>query len=156
MRFERFVWWFPAAYALHICEEYGTGFPAWMTRHMHADMTNRVFLLNNALFMVILLSVSAWASVRRSRLSAFVFFGWASGNLFWNFIFHLVTTLYADSYSPGLVTASLLYYPVSLWGALLAVRDGRLGVAGVTAGFAVGAGVMLFVVWAGLWHFHLP
>jgi hypothetical protein len=75
MRFERFLWAFPAVYALHIIEEYGAGFPAWMTLHMHADMTNGVFLLNNALFMAILLTTSAWASASRSRLSAFVFLG---------------------------------------------------------------------------------
>lgn len=156
MRFERFLWFFPAVYALHIVEEYGTGFPAWMTRHMHASMTNTGFLLNNALFMAILLATSASASASRSRLAAFVFLSWASGNLFWNFIFHLVTTLHADSYSPGLVTASLLYYPVSLWGGVLAVRQERLTVAGVLGAFAIGAALMMFVIWAGLWHFHLP
>jgi hypothetical protein len=156
MRFERFLWLFPAAYALHICEEYGTGFPAWVGRHLHGDMTNGVFLLNNALFMVILLSVSAWASASRSWLSAFVFLSWASGNLFWNFIFHLATTFLFDSYSPGLVTAVLFYYPVSIWGGVLAVRDGRLALGGVAGAFAIGAAVMMFVIWAGLWHFHLP
>ena len=156
MRFERFLWAMPAAYALHICEEYGTGFPAWMNQHMHASMTNAVFLMNNALFMAILLSLSAWASLSTSRLSAFLFLGWASGNLFWNFIFHLATTLIADSYSPGLVTASLLYYPISIWVGVLAVRDKRLSLAGVLGAFAVGAAVMMFVIWAGLWHFHIP
>lgn len=93
-----------------------------MTRHMHAGMTNGGFLANNALFMAILLATSAWASASRSSLSAFIFLSWATGNLFWNFIFHLVTTLWADSYSLGLATASLLYYPVSIWGGVLAVR----------------------------------
>jgi hypothetical protein len=156
MRFERFVWLFPAVYALHIVEEYGTSFPAWMTRHMHASMDNAGFLLNNALFMAILLATTAWASASRSRLSAFVFLSWASGNLFWNFIFHLVTTIHADSYSPGLVTASLLYYPVSIWGGVLAVRQERLGIAGALGAFAIGATLMMFVVWAGLWHFRRP
>jgi hypothetical protein len=89
------------------------------------------------------------ASASRSRLSAFVFLSWASGHLFWNFIFHLVTTLYADSYSPGLVTASLLYYPVSIWGGVLAVRQQRLTVAAVLGAFAIGAVLMMmFVIWA--------
>lgn len=156
MRFERFLWAMPAVYALHICEEYGTGFPSWMNQHMHASMTDPVFLLNNALFMAILLSLSTWASLSSSRLSAFLFLGWASGNLFWNFIFHLATTVIADSYSPGLVTASLLYYPISIWVGVLAVRSGRLSIPGVVGAFATGAGVMMFVIWAGLWHFRLP
>ena len=156
MRFERFLWAMPAAYALHIWEEYGTGFPGWMNQHMHASMTNPVFLLNNALFMAILLSLSTWASRSTSRLSAFLFLSWASGNLFWNFIFHLATTLIADSYSPGLVTASLLYYPISIWVGVLAARSGRLSIPGVVGAFAIGAGIMMFVIWAGLWHFRLP
>lgn len=156
MRFERFLWAMPAAYALHIWEEYGTGFPGWMNQHMHASMTNPAFLLNNALFMVILLSLSTWASLSTSRLSAFLFLSWASGNLFWNFIFHLATTVIADSYSPGLVTASLLYYPISIWVGVLAVRSGRLSIPRVVGAFAIGAGIMMFVIWAGLWHFRVP
>lgn len=156
MKFERFLWAMPAAYALHILEEYGTGFPAWMSQHMHASMDNPGFVANNALFMAILVSLAFWASRSRSALAAFAFLGWASGNLFWNFIFHLVTTVIADSYSPGLVTAALLYYPISIWAAVLAIRSRRLGMAGVAGAFAVGAALMLFVIWSGLWKFHIP
>lgn len=156
MTFERFLWALPLAYAAHIPEEFLTGFAGWMSQHLHADMDNAGFWLNNSLFMAILLSLSLWASRSRSALSAFVFLSWASGNLFWNFIFHLVTTIYANSYSPGLVSASLLYYPVSLWVAVLALRSGRLGTGGVLGAFAIGAGLMLVVIWSGLWKFQLP
>lgn len=156
MSFERFLWVLPLAYAVHIPEEFFTGFPGWMSEHMHADMDNAGFWLNNSLFMAILLSLSLWANRSRSSLSAFVFLSWASGNLFWNFIFHVVTTVYADSYSPGLVSAALLYYPVSLWAAVLALRSGRLALRGVLAAFAIGGGLMLFVIWSGLWKFQLP
>ena len=156
MTFERFLWVLPLAYAVHIPEEFLTGFPAWMGRHMQADMDNQGFWLNNGLFMTILLSLSLWASRSRSSLSAFLFLSWASGNLFWNFVFHLVTTVYADSYSPGLVSATLLYYPVVIWAGVLALRSGRLGARGVAGAFTVGAGLMLFVIWSGLWKFRLP
>jgi hypothetical protein len=45
---------------------------------------------------------------------------------------------------------------VSLWGGVLAVRQERLRVSGVLVAFAIGAALMMFVVWAGLWHFHMP
>jgi len=154
--FHRFIWALPLAYAIHIPEEYFAGFTAWMGEHLQSRMTDQGFLLNNAVFMVILLSLTLWASRSRSSLSAFVFLSWASGNLFWNFVFHLATTIYADSYSPGLVTASLLYYPIAVWAAVLAVRCGRLGVGGAVGAFAIGAGLMLFVIWAGLLSFELP
>lgn len=156
MTFERFLWALPLAYAIHIPEEFFAGFAGWMSQHLQADMDNAGFWLNNGLFMAILLSLSLWASRSRSSLSAFVFLSWASGNLFWNFVFHLVTTVYADSYSPGLVSAALLYYPVSLWAAVLALRSGRLGANGAAGAFAIGAGLMLFVIWSGLWKFQLP
>ncbi|MFM9860341.1 HXXEE domain-containing protein [Pseudoxanthobacter sp. M-2] len=156
LQFHRFIWALPLAYAIHIPEEYFAGFTGWMGQHLHSRMTDQGFLLNNAAFMIILLSLTLWASRSRSSLSAFVFLGWASGNLFWNFVFHLVTTIYVDSYSPGLVTASLLYYPIAIWAAVLAVRCGRLGVSGAVGAFAIGAGLMLFVIWAGLLSFELP
>jgi hypothetical protein len=156
LKFERFLWAMPAVYALHILEEYFAGFPGWMTRHMHASMDNPGFWANNSLFMAILVSLALWASRSRSSLAAFAFLGWGSGNLFWNFIFHLVTTLIADSYSPGLVTAALLYYPISIGVAVLAVRGGRLGMPGLLGAFATGAALMLFVIWAGLWNFRFP
>jgi hypothetical protein len=156
MTFERFLWALPLAYAIHIPEEFFAGFAGWMSQHLHADMDDQGFWLNNGLFMAILLSLSLWASRSRSSLSAFVFLSWASGNLFWNFIFHVVTTVYADSYSPGLVSASLLYYPISLWAAVLALRSGRLGANGVIGAFAIGAALMLVVIWSGLWKFQLP
>ncbi len=156
LRFERFLWALPIAYAIHIPEEFLAGFPAWMTLHMQARMDDRGFLLNNLLFMCILLGLSAWASRSRSAISAFLFMSWASGNLFWNFIFHLVTTLMADSYSPGLVSATLLYYPIAIWVSVLAWRSGRIGAAGLLGAHSLGAGLMLFVIWSGLWQFRLP
>ncbi|HFN5283896.1 TPA: HXXEE domain-containing protein [Pseudomonas aeruginosa] len=154
--FERFLWALPAAYALHIPEEYFTGFPTWVSRHMYASMDDLEFWTNNSLFMAIIVSLALWASRSRSPIAAFVFLSWASGNLFWNFIFHLVTTITADSYSPGLVTAVLLYYPISIWAGVLAVRDGRLSLGGVIGAFSIGAGLMMFVVWSALWKFQFP
>jgi hypothetical protein len=154
--FDRALWALPVIYLVHIVEEYGAGFPAWMSLHMQADMNDAGFLRNNALFMAILVSLCLWAARSRRRLSALLLLAWASGQLFWNFIFHLATTVIADSYSPGLVTATLLYQPASLVMAGLAVRDRRLGLPDILLAFAIGAGLMLFVIWAGLWQFDLP
>ncbi|MAM12672.1 HXXEE domain-containing protein [uncultured Tistrella sp.] len=154
--FERTLRVLPVVYLLHIVEEYGAGFPAWMSLHMQADMGDAGFLRNNALFMVILVTLCLWAARSTTRLSAFLLLAWTSGQLFWNFVFHLATTVIADSYSPGLVTAALLYQPVSLAMAALAVRDRHLSLSDTLFAFTIGAGLMLFVIWAGLWHFSLP
>lgn len=156
IRFERLLWLMPAAYAVHIFEEYCFGFVGWVNSTLDGEFTGPLFLMNNGLFMAILLSLCLWASRSSSRLSAFLFFCWSSGNLFWNFVFHLGTTALFNRYSPGLVTACLLYYPISFAVAWAGWKDGRLSLAAIAAAFAAGAGVMAFVIWAGLYHFILP
>ncbi|HYG87271.1 MAG TPA: HXXEE domain-containing protein [Azospirillum sp.] len=152
LRFHRLIWLMPAAFAPHIVEEYGTGFPDWVTHTLGGAMTGGAFLMNNAVFMAILVGLTAWAALRPSPLSAFVLLSWASGNLFWNFVFHLATTVLYDRFSPGLITAVLLYFPISLavgWAALSERVLSRVAFAGAVS---IGGGLMLFVIWAGLFQ----
>lgn len=153
--FRRLVWLLPACYAPHILEEYASGFAGWVTGTLGGAMTDGGFLANNALFMAILLGLTAWASLRPSRLSAFLLLAWASGNLFWNFVFHLATTALFDRWSPGLATAVLLYYPVSLLVVRAALSECVVPPAALAAAVAIGGGLMLFVIWAGLLQFRI-
>lgn len=151
LRFHRLIWLMPAAFAPHIAEEYGTGFPDWVTQTLGGAMTAGAFLTNNALFMVILLSLTAWAAWRPSPVSAFVLLSWASGNLFWNAVFHLATTALYGRYSPGLVTAVLLYLPVSLLVAQTALRDRVLPQGAFAGAVCIGGALMLLVIEVGLY-----
>jgi len=151
-RFRRLVWLMPAAFAPHIVEEYGTGFPVWVEQTLGGAMTGGAFLLNNAVFMLILLSLTAWAAWRPSPVSAFVLLSWASGNLFWNFVFHLVTTVLYDRYSPGLMTAVLLYLPVSVAVAWAALNERVLPRAAFAGAVSIGGALMLLVIWVGLYR----
>lgn len=155
IRFERLLWLMPAAYAAHILEEYCFGFTGWVNGTLHGQFTVPLFLVNNGLFMAILLGVCLWASCSTGGLAAFLFLCWSSANLFWNFIFHLATTAIFDRYSPGLVTAVLLYYPITVAVAWAAWKSGRLAPGSIAGAFAAGAGLMGFVIWAGLYHFAL-
>jgi hypothetical protein len=151
--FRRLIWLMPAVFAVHIVEEYGAGFPAWVSSMFGQPMAGPTFLVNNAAFMVILLGLTFWASARPSAVSAFFLLSWASGNLFWNFVFHLATTVVFDRFSPGLVTATLLYLPVSVAVAWSALAQRVLPVAAFIAATAIGATLMLLVIWGGLYHF---
>ncbi len=154
IRFEKLLWLMPVAFVPHIVEEYVGGFPGWVTHTLHGRFDNRLFALNNAAFMALMLGLSLWASRSRSRLSAFALMSWSSGNLFWDFLLpHLGGTVLYGVYSPGLVTAVLLYYPINLWVAWACWRDGRLSKAQIAGAFAVGLGLIAFVIWAGLFHF---
>lgn len=152
-RFRSLIWLMPASFAPHILEEFTAGFPDWVTHTLGSPMSAGGFLLNNAVFMAILLGLTVWAWRRPSALSAFVLLSWASGNLFWNFVFHLATTALYDRFSPGLVTAVLLYFPVSAVVGWSALRERVLPPAAFVAAVAIGGALMLIVIWAGLFRF---
>jgi len=149
-QFRRLIWLMPAAFALHIIEEYGTGFPGWVGDIFGSSMTGVSFQGNNALFMAILLSLTLWASWRPSPVAAFFLLSWASGNLFWNFIFHLTTTAIYGRHSPGLVTAVLLYFPISYVVARTALSERVLTRTAFAGAVSIGAALMILVICIGL------
>lgn len=153
--FKRVIWAMPAAFALHIGEEFAGGFARWVTDTVGGSMDTVAFLANNAVFMAVLIGLTAWAARRPGGTMAFLLITWASANLFWDFLFHLVTTAAFDRYSPGLFTASLLYYPLSLGIGWIAVEERVLSRKAFAASVALGAGLMGFVIWYGLFHFAL-
>jgi hypothetical protein len=153
MPFYRLIWLMPAVYAVHIAEEWFGGFAAWISNVLGGSMTPEGFVVNNAGFMAVLLGLTTWAAVARTRLAVVVLIAWASGNLFWNFIFHLATVPIFDRYSPGLATATLLYFPVSYAVARSCLADRVLRPGAFTAAAAIGGGLMLVVIWGGLYSF---
>jgi hypothetical protein len=156
IQFKQILWLMPAAFALHICEEGFGGFTRYVVEEMHGSpMPGPLFLVNNAVFMAILVWLSVWATRSRSRSSAFLLMAWASGNLFWDFLVHLGYTISTGRFSPGLITATLLYYPIPFLVSAVALREGRLSYNGILGSFAIGAALMLLVLWGGVYHFRL-
>jgi uncharacterized protein with HXXEE motif len=119
--FRNIIWLLPAAFVLHIAEEYLGGFPSWVTNVLGGSFNNVAFALNNAAFMAVMLALTLWASRSGSRVAAFLLIAWASGNVFWDALFHVLTTAGLDRYSPGLISSAILYLPIWLvvgWSAL--------------------------------------
>ncbi|HWA31725.1 MAG TPA: HXXEE domain-containing protein, partial [Rhizomicrobium sp.] len=116
-------------------------------------MSGEAFIENNAFFMAVLLILTGFTAYARSRWTAFVLIAWASANLFWDFLFHLGATVWWGVYSPGLITAALLYFPVSYVVGRAALADGILPKGEFAGACALGAALMAFVVWSGLYHF---
>ncbi|MCW5623846.1 MAG: HXXEE domain-containing protein [Burkholderiales bacterium] len=144
----------PAIYAIHICEEWFGGFPQYIADAMGGSvMPGLTFWINNSVFMAILVTLTAWASRRPSRASVFALMSWASANLFWNFVVHLYYTVVSDKFSPGLVTATFVYYPLPILVSFIAIREGHLTGPRCIGAFAIGAALMLFVIWGGIHHF---
>jgi hypothetical protein len=152
--FDRALWVMPAVFATHIAEEWFGGFTRYAVEEMHGPpMSDPMFVLNNAVFMAILLGLSVWAARSRSRAAAFALFAWATGNLFWDFVVHLTFTVLSGHFSPGLVTATLFYYPIPFIFTAIAIREGRLSVRGAIGAYGIGALLMGLVLWGGLYHF---
>ena len=151
--FYRLIWLMPAAFACHIVEEYVGGFPAWVTNVVGGAMSAPMFLINNAGFMAVLVVLTAWSAIARTAAANAVLIAWASANLFWDFLFHVGTVPLFDRYSPGLITATLLYFPISVAVAWAALTQKALSTRAFTISCAVGFALMAFVIWAGLYHF---
>jgi len=151
--FRKVIWLMPAAYFLHIIEEYVGGFPAWVTNDVHGSFNNTGFAANNFVFMLILLTL-VYVNFRTSTpLRGVLLVVFASANLFWDALFHLVMTPILDRYSPGVVTAMLLYYPICILVGIVIIRDKILTPRRFVLALLGGLALFGFVVWYGLFHF---
>jgi len=150
-RFREIVWLAPLAYAVHILEEFWR-FPLWASTHFAPGFTTHRFVVANAVIMVVLLGLTALVSAVRERAVDFVYFCWLAGQLFHNALFHMGTTAYFGVYSPGLLSAILLYLPVCYCVARAAYREARIDNAEGAAALVVGAAGMFSLVYFGLVH----
>jgi hypothetical protein len=105
------LWLFPLAYAAHLGEETlaGEGFRMWIARVGAGPISLPGFILINAVGMTIFVVGVAVATRRQA-------FGWIAIGLatlvLLNAGLHVLGTLAARTYSPGLLTAVALYVPL--------------------------------------------
>jgi hypothetical protein len=106
------VWLFPIAYGLHIAEEYWLHFPDWVSHLSQSFVSNPQFLfLNSALWLLMVVSVVAI----RARTSLAWLVATLAAILGINAALHLLGSLVTRTYSPGSITAALLYLPLVLY-----------------------------------------
>jgi len=151
--FRRLIWIMPAAFALHIVEEYQAGFPAWVTQVLGGAFNDFAFALNNAAFLAIMIVLAFYVSKSDSRLAAFLLIAWSSGNIFWDALFHVLTTAWFNRYSPGLITSAVLYLPISLAIGTATLQSRALSIKAFLGALVLGLCLLLFVIWYGLFHF---
>lgn len=107
----RWIWLFPATYLIHLGEEVwgGEGYAAWISRLTGSPFPRSTLLLLNALLLAGMV-VIVIAALRLSALRwAIVAVG---GAVLGNSLLHLVASLGTWTYSPGLVTGTLLWLPL--------------------------------------------
>lgn len=120
-------WWpilLPCAYLLHLAEEWwgGEGFAIWTGRALGAPVSTTRFLILNGIvwpFFAILTVVA----LRRPAFSWFLTS--FSTVVVVNAALHALGSLATGSYSPGLLTGLLLYFPIGIYALVSGSRQLR-------------------------------
>ena len=141
-------WWpllLPAAYLIHLAEEWwgGVGFAAWTANAVGRPVSETRFLVVNGIAAPVLTACTLLAVRSRSFRWFVVTFGTI---VLVNGVLHLLGSLATASYSPGVVSGSLLYLPLGA----LALREGRTGErfgGAVALGLALHALVAVIAFW---------
>jgi hypothetical protein len=121
MNSELILWIAVPCFAAHVLEEYAFDWNGWIFELTGLEVGWPSFFLTNAAAVVLGLSCASvgW------RLPSFSLI--FPGMLFFNAVgFHLLPAVVKRRYSPGLVTALLLFIPVATWAFKAAWQDGVL------------------------------
>jgi hypothetical protein len=133
-------WIFPSLFIaalLHVVEEYYVpgGFLAFVRRfgtRMAEQLTVPVAVVVNGLFLVLaLLAALLWRGYPVPSLSI-------AGLLLVNALIHVAGSLRAKAYAPGLVTAVILYVPLSLAAFVIAAKESFVSTQGLVVAMALG------------------
>nr|WP_054858968.1 HXXEE domain-containing protein [Methanobacterium formicicum] len=107
------LWLVPVAYFIHILEE-SPRFVPWAIKYIGAPETFGQFVIGNVIFMAYVIIATSLAIFYPSELTLVIGLSSAAW-IFSNFLIHAYYTLRTGEYSPGVVTASAIYVPVSLY-----------------------------------------
>ena len=111
--FETWVWLFPATYLIHAMEEYwgGEGFYRWMKRIVGWEMTPSEFVnINTTAWLLMIGSILVF---RRTPSIRWLTIGFGTVVLINGFA-HLAGSILTGTYSPGVVSGTLLWIPLGV------------------------------------------
>jgi hypothetical protein len=130
------TWLFPFSYALHIAEEYWGGFYLWLSDLSGADLSREDFLLLNGIAFVVMTAGVAIGSMRPGARWLLAGFGTV---VLVNSLLHIGGSMLTRSYSPGVVTGTVLWLPLGLYALRRVRREVSAGrfAAGIMLGIAL-------------------
>lgn len=136
------IFLFCLLYALHMVEEFTLGFVEWGDRYFGSfDWTQN--LIGNSIFFVCL-AFACYLYYKNPRKYLWVGMCasmWVLANSF----IHISATLLSGEYSPGVVTATVLYIPGGLYFLVKWGRKGLLTWKNLTLSFIVGALIFMLI-----------
>jgi len=129
-------------YGLHMVEEFTFGFVEWADRYFGKfDWTQN--LIGNFIFFVVLACgcYLYYKNPGKYLWTAMAGCMWVLSNSF----IHISATLLGNEYSPGVVTATILYIPGGLYFIIQWGKKGVLNGKNLTLSFAVGAMIFMLI-----------
>jgi hypothetical protein len=101
----------PVVFAAHVAEE-APNFVAWFNSLVSPGITQQSFLSVNAVGLAITIGVAIVLAISAGPGSVLLAIAWLGFLMLANAIVHIMATLVIQRYSPGVVTATLLYLPL--------------------------------------------
>lgn len=133
----------PLVFIAHVLEE-APNFVGWFNSLVVPPISQPLFLSVNAVCLIITVAIAVVVATARGPVPGLVGAAWVGFLMLANAIFHIVGSVALRRYSPGLVTATLLYLPFSLLFLRAIVLD--LGVPAPAVGsMALLGGVPMYV-----------
>ena len=108
LRIDQAIWLFPACVAVHFLEE-APAFARWARRHISPLYTDAHWRRVHSTGAVAALLGAAAVATWPSPLTVFLFIAFLLAPMVFNSVFHLSASIWARSYSPGTISATLLF-----------------------------------------------
>ena len=135
---DQLCWLATAAYAIHVIEEFVFNWRGWARNVLHLPAEWGDFYVTNAVVMV--LGIVAAETALRLPMIALAFPALMLINATF---FHVMPFLLKKGrFSPGLITALVLFYPIGIAGYCVALRSGMLSPANLWGSLILGALLM--------------
>ena len=153
MSLAEITWLSVGAYAIHVVEEFMLDWRGWARGVLKLPVEWGDFYIVNAVVVVLGIIAAAVAE----RLPA-VALGFPALMLINATFFHVLPFLVTRGrFSPGLITAILLFYPTSFWAYMTADHEGVLSTGSLVGSILIGAALMaspiMFLKLKGLAYF---
>lgn len=104
----------PLIFACHVLEE-APRFVEWVNSHLERGISAELFWNVNITGGVITVMVVGLVWLFPLPFSLLIVAAWLSFLMFANALFHIIATLADGAYTPGVVTATVLYLPYFAW-----------------------------------------
>ena len=134
MNHEIWLWVATAAYGLHALEEFMLDWKDWANNVLKLPVDWPIFYVVNTLVVVLGIIASALSLAFPALMLINAVF------------FHILPFLVKKKFSPGLISAVVLFLPLGTWLFYGAEKDGVLTTTTVVGAFALGAGLMAYPI----------